>query len=112
MHDPALVGGLQGRRDLARDGQRVGNRQLASSEPLGERRSFNEFEDERQDPIRLFEAVNRRNVGVVERGEYPRFALKSGSKLRIQREVRHQQLERDRPTQARVGGAIHLPHAV
>ena len=47
MDDALLVRGLQRFGDLLRDRQRVGQRERALRDPVGQRRAFDQFEDER-----------------------------------------------------------------
>ncbi|MCZ6918503.1 MAG: hypothetical protein O7I93_17140, partial [Gemmatimonadetes bacterium] len=59
---------------------------------------------------RLFEAVDRGDVRVVERREHFGFALEPRQALRVSSELRRQHLHRHLAFQLRVGGPIHLPH--
>jgi len=47
MHDALLVRGIEGVDDLPRDGHRVGGGQRSGEQPLSERRTFHQFEDQR-----------------------------------------------------------------
>jgi hypothetical protein len=49
MHDALLVRGFQRVRDLASDGQRFGDRHGPARNPIRERRSFDQFQNERRD---------------------------------------------------------------
>ena len=59
----------------------------------------------------FFEAVDRRDVGVVEGRQHFGFALKARQAVRIARHRRGQHLDRHLAFQIRVGGLIDLPHA-
>ena len=64
--------------DLLRNRQRVRERECALRNPIGERGAFDKFEGERLRAVRVFEAVDRRDVRVIERREDLRLALKAG----------------------------------
>ena len=59
MNDAAVVRGLERVGDLPRGGQRLVERQAAARDPIGQRRSFDQFQDERFDVAAVFEAVSR-----------------------------------------------------
>jgi hypothetical protein len=55
--------------------------------------------------------VQRADVRVVEGGDALRLALEAGTELRVGRQLRRQQLERDLAIEARVARAVNLAHA-
>ena len=59
---------------------------------------------------RALEAVDVRDVGVVERGQQLRLALEAGEALGILRQLGRQHLDRDVASELRVSGAVDLPH--
>ena len=59
----------------------------------------------------FFEAVDRGDVRMIQRGEDFRFALETREPIGIGRERRRQDLDRDLALELRVGRPIHLPHA-
>ena len=59
---PFLVRGLERIGDLPRDGERLGDRQRSALEAIGQRRSFDQLEDQRGDAVGFFEAVDRADV--------------------------------------------------
>ena len=63
------------------------------------------------DPAAFFEAVDSRDVRMVQRGEHFRFALKAREPIVVSRERRRQDLDRDLAFQLGIGGPIHLSHA-
>ena len=73
--------GIQCRADLCRDRDGFGVRDWPSIQAVGQRRSFDQFEDERQMPVRLLQPVNRGDVWMVERCQHPRLALKAAAPL-------------------------------
>jgi hypothetical protein len=57
--------------------------------------AFDQLHDERDGAARLFQAVNLRDVRMVERGEHFGFPLKTGQPFRIAGDVAGEDLERD-----------------
>jgi hypothetical protein len=110
MHDAALVRRLDRFRDLPGDRQRLVEGERACAQPLLERRPVDELEDEREDAVRLLDAVDRRDVRVVERGEQLRLALEAGEPLRVGANRLRQHLDRHLAPQARVARAVDLTH--
>ena len=104
---------------LPGNGERLDERQAARgaqptwSTRLGERRAPDQFHDER---LRLawtaaFEAVDRRDVRVVQGGEHLRLALEAGDALGIGRKGRRQNLDRDVTIELGIACAVDLAHA-
>ena len=62
-------------------------------------------------PRLFFEAVNRGDVGVIQRGEHFRFALKAREPIGVSRDGRRQSLDRNLALQLRVRRAVDLAHA-
>ena len=58
----------------------------------------------------ILDAVDLRDVGVVQRGEHLGLAREAGEPVRVLRQGLRQHLDRDRALQRRVGGAIHFAH--
>jgi hypothetical protein len=63
-----------------------------------------EKEYQRDDPVGLLQAVDLRDVGVVQRGQYLGLALEPGQPVRVACHRGGQHLERHRALQIRVGG--------
>ena len=74
---------------------------------LGERRSFDELEDERV----FLGAVDGSDVRMVERREHFCFATKPRETLRVRREVLGQHFDGDVSTECGVAGAVDFAHA-
>ena len=111
MDDPLLVRRLERLGDLLRDRQRLVERNRAPRDPLREILALDEFHDERLHAVGVLQAVDRRDVRMVQRGEDFGFALKPRQPVGVACQRRGQDLERDLTFQLRVRGAIHLPHA-
>jgi hypothetical protein len=67
--------------------ERLANPKWSLRDPIGECQAFDHLHDECGDSGRVFEAVNVGDVGMVERREDSRFALKSGEPFRIAGEL-------------------------
>ena len=110
MHDRLLVRGLEGRGDLLRDLERLGDGQPSPFQALGQVFSLYELEDEEGPPVRFFEAVDRGDVRMVQRGEQLRLASETGQPLGIGHHLDGQDLDRHLAAELRVGGAVDLAH--
>ena len=111
MDDAGFVRRLQRLRDLLGNRQRLSQWDRPLRDPVGEGRPFDEFQDERLGVVALLDAVDLRDVRVVEAGEDVRFPLEPGQPIRVSGEGVGQDLQRDLAAQLRVGGAIDLAHA-
>ncbi|HEX9185638.1 MAG TPA: hypothetical protein VGB87_01110 [Vicinamibacteria bacterium] len=84
-----FLGGIDGRlkplRDLPEQGDRLVDRNGASTDSIGERRALDELEDERLPAVGLVEPVDLRDVGMVQRSEDLRFALEPREAVRGRR---------------------------
>ena len=78
MADPLLVRGLERLRNLLRDRQRLIDRDGALCDALREIVALDQFHHEGGDAPALFEAVDRGDVGMIQRGEDFRLALETG----------------------------------
>ena len=76
-----------------------------------ERLALDELEDQEADAVRFFEAVDRADVRVIQRGEHPRLALEAREAIRVARERAGQDLDRDVAPELRVVRLVHLAHA-
>ena len=94
-----------------RDADGLGDVQRRERDPLGERRPFDQLQNQRGRAARLFDAVNRRDVRMAQRREDFRLALKARGALGIARHRLRQHLDRDVALQPRVARAIDLAHA-
>ena len=91
MDDPLLVRGVERVGDLARDAERLGDRAAPASassasrrlQSILERLALDQLEHQRAHLALLLEAVDLRDVGMVQRGENPRFALEAGEPLGV-----------------------------
>ena len=111
MDDVVLVRRVECVGNLSRDVQRLVERNRALGDAIRERRTVHQFHDERAYAIGLFEAVDRRDIGMVERGEDVRLTLEARQSVGVQRERIRQDLDCHVTLQLRVACAIHFAHA-
>ena len=111
MDDALLVRGLERRRHLPRDRQRLGEREaIPEREPIGQRRPLDQFHDQDRAGGRVLDAIERGDVRVIERGQDARFAVEAGAALGVGGPIAGQHFEGDVATQAGIARAIHLAH--
>ena len=110
MNDALVVGVLERLRDLPRDLERLVDGNGTAGEPLLQILALDQLEREEGLAARLLEPVDRGDVGMVERREHVRLALEAGEPLRVPRDFRGQDLDRDVAVQVRVSRAIDLAH--
>ncbi len=111
MDDAALMSRFEGVGDLPRDPQRFVDRHGALPNPVGKRLAFDQLHDERADSRGVGNAIEVRDVGVIERAEYFGFPLKALEPFRIGGDVRRKQFQRNLSLQLRIAGAVNLAHA-
>src|SRR5687768_12228868 len=110
MDDTLLVRSLERLRDLARDRDRLVLRDRPLRDAIGQRRSFDQLEDEDWLAIELLETVDRRDVGMAERGDDLRFTREAREAIGVDQMI-GKDLQRDVAPELRVAGAIDLAHA-
>ena len=94
-----------------RDRQRFVDRDGPTRDTLREIVALDEFHHQRADASAVFQAIDVRDVRMVERGEDLRFALEPGEAIGIVGEGIRQHLHRDVAIELGVARAIHLAHA-
>jgi catechol 2,3-dioxygenase-like lactoylglutathione lyase family enzyme len=107
MHDAVLVRGFERFGDLLGHRQGFVQRKGSLRDALGERRAV----DELQHQGAIFDAVDLRDVRMVERGQHLRLALKSRNAIGIEGKQLRQNFDRDVAIQPRIARAIHLAHS-
>jgi hypothetical protein len=106
-----LVCGLESRRHLPRDPQRLVARQRSFLQSIFERLALDQFHGEELQAAVVFEAVDRGDVSMLQTGEQSCFALEACNPLGIARHLFGQDLDCDLAAQLCVTGAIDLTHA-
>ena len=86
VNDALLVRGFERLGDLLRDGQRFVERNRAARDALREIVALDELHHERGDAAAFFEAVDRGDVRMIQRGEHFRFALEAREPIGIGRD--------------------------
>ncbi len=110
MHDPALVRGAQCLGDLSRDRERLLDRQGTVRDSRGQGLALDQLEHQRVRAIALFEAVDGRDVRMIQGRQELRFALEPGEMRRIGSQAVAEDLDRDAAVELGVAPAIHLAH--
>ena len=106
-----FVRGFQRLRDLLGDGEGFIDRDGPLRDAIPERRPLDQFHHQRDSARALFEAVNLRDVRMIERGKRSRFAIKSCQPFGILRDRLGQYFDRHVATEVGVRRPIHLPHS-
>jgi hypothetical protein len=105
------VRGLERLGNLPRHGQRLVHWDRAAGDPLRQILALDQFHHERTDATGLFQAVDVRNVRVVERRERLRLPREPRQPVWIARERVRQDLHRDVTVQLGVARTPDLAHA-
>jgi hypothetical protein len=111
VDDAGVVRGFQRIRHLPADLDHLGSRDGAPRQPGSERLSLHQFQDEESDSTVLFDVVDGRDVGVIERREQLRFSLEPRNAFRNGGHSRWYDLDRDVAVEPGIPGTIHLTHA-
>ena len=91
MDDAPLVCRVERVSDLAGDGQRFMERKAAAAierrlrEAVGERRTLDQLQHQAAQPLPFFDAVNRRDIRMVDRREELRLAFEPSQPLAVAR---------------------------
>ncbi len=110
MHDAGAVSLVECRRDLDREPKRVRHRQRTLDESRLQRLAFKQFHHQEVDAILLPDVVERADVRMAQRSDGARFVLEAFARSRIVRDVRRQDLDRDRAAEPRVARLVHFAH--
>jgi len=86
----------------------LGNRRAARAASMRPRRSFDQLENERVDAVTVLESVNRRDIGMVEHGQYLCFTREPRETLGVAGEDDGQDFQCDVALERRVPRAVHL----
>ena len=97
MNDALLVRGFQCFGDLPGSGQRFIEWHRSLRDPISERRPLDQLHHEGRHAVALLQAVNLRNVRMIQPGEHFRFALEARHARGIARHGRGQHLDGDGP---------------
>ena len=101
---------LETTRDLRADRKCVFNGERAGRELFRQRLPLDELENQQARVAGVFDPVDRRDVGVIQRCEEPRLPLQPRETFRVGGESRRKSLDRDLAPQPRVPRPIDLAH--
>jgi len=104
------VRGFERFGDLPGDAQRLIERQRSGADAIRQCEPLDQFHHQRANAAGVFEAVDRRDVGMIERRQYLRLALEAHDVLRVGGQGGRQHFQCDLPAQLGVGRPIHLAH--
>jgi hypothetical protein len=111
MDDALVVRRLEGEGDLVHDRERIVQRDGTVPDAIGERRTLDQFKDERVHGPAVLEAVDLSNVGMIERREHARLSLKPRQPVGIGGKRVREDLQRDIAAELGVASPVHLAHA-
>src|SRR5215468_6285171 len=106
MDDAALMRALERFSNLLRNHQSLIYGNCALRDAIGQRRALHQLHHERI----LFDAVNNRDIRVIQRSEYLRLAPESSHSIGIVGEDLRKNLDRDFAVESGVGGTVDLSH--
>ena len=120
MNDALVMRRFQRFGDLTGDGQDLRQTQADRcpstvgcsrfGDQVGQRAPLDELHDQGAEAVALFETMDGRDVGVIQRREHLRFAAKTGQRILIVEKGFGQDLHGDVAIEPRVAGAIDLSH--
>src|SRR5262245_23068138 len=111
MDDALLVRCFERLRDLLRDRQRLIELDRTAAGALRQVLALDQLHHKRLHPRRSFEAIDRRDVGMIQRRERLRFPLEAGEALDVAGKAVRQDFDRHLAAEARVDRAIHRAHS-
>jgi hypothetical protein len=111
MNDRLLVRRFEGFGNLARDGQRLVERDRAARQPLRQILALDEFHHEGLDALGVLQTVDSRDVRMIQRRDDFRFALEPRHSFRVSHERFGQDLDSDVAIEPRIARPIHFAHS-
>src|SRR4051812_8458655 len=107
MDDPFVMGVLEGIHKLLDDRERLIAADWAALQPLGERGSLDQLHYDRP----FLNAVNRGDVGVIQRRKHASFAAETRHSIRIPSEFFRNDLDRHLAPEFCVRSNVNLAHS-
>src|SRR5262245_56970430 len=111
MDDAALVSRIERIDNLTRDRHGLRWRHWTTHDAIGERRTFYELHHQRPDGASVFQAVNVRDVLVVQRRQRSCFTREPGESFLLACDVFREDLDGHVATEFQVASAIDLAHS-
>lgn len=85
MDDPLIMGGLEGLSDLPQDGKRFLEAEPSAGDPLGKGLAGHQLHDEKPESLGLLDAMEGRDVGMIQGREEVSFPLEPCQFLLVSR---------------------------
>ena len=111
MHDAPFVGRRERAGNLCGDPGGFVEGQVACRQPLGERHAFDLLHHEVVVAVVVADVEQRADVRMVQRGDRLRLALQALAGAELTRQLRRQDLDCDRASEAGVLRTVDLAHA-
>jgi hypothetical protein len=111
MNDALLVRGLECLGNLLRNRERFVDGDRTARDPVCERRALDELHDQGATATSFFEAVDLRDLRVVQRRQCLGFALEAGDPVSIMRKGIVQNLDRDLAAKVGIARTVDVAHA-
>ena len=111
VHDPFVVGSREALGDLYGVVDDLARRQESAVEHGAEAFALEKLGDEEWGTFVVSDVVDGQNVGMVQRGYRLRFLLEAAEAIGVAGEGFGQNLQSDVAVEARVAGAVDLPHS-
>ena len=111
MHDAFIVCSIERFRNLLSNGDCFGDWNRAARQMVGQRQSFDQFENDRTHVADLFEAIDCSDVRMREGRQKSRLAAEPGHAIGVCREFGRKYFQRYIATEPAVVRAIHHAHA-
>ena len=111
MDDAAIVSGSERARELGADTNGFIGCERTAHQTIGERRTLDQLQHKQVHAVELLDAVNGRDVRMIQRREYPGLAFEAGKPLRVVRERMGKHFEGDLASELPIACVVHLPHS-
>ena len=111
MNDIFTVRGIEPGGNLLRDLDRVTEWNRSAPQPICQRLSLDEFEDQRRDAVPLLDSINRGDVRMINCRQRSRFAIESRESVKIGLEWLRQYFDGDFAPELRIARAIDFAHS-
>ena len=110
VDDPAFVRRLERFRDLNADGDRLVQRDRPARDPIRQVLPADQFHRQEVDRFHTVQAMDHRDVGVIQRSQESGLSVEAGQALGVVRQRIGKDLERHRPVESCIGGSPDLAH--
>jgi hypothetical protein len=111
VDDAVLVCDFQRVGDLPGNGECLVDGKGPLCDTVRQRGTLDELEDQRLRAVAFLNAVNRRDMRIIQRSEDLRFTCEAGETVRVERNRRREHFQRNVALQLGVAGALDFAHA-